>query len=79
MNVSLELRNEANGVYGRQPEDRYQRLLLVGADHIDDLEKRIELLRSLINAWADAEDEADMIRGVDLFIAYQALRKAVGR
>jgi hypothetical protein len=39
----------------------------------------IERLRALINDWADAEDEADMIRGIDLYIAYQALRKAVGR
>ena len=39
----------------------------------------IKRLRSLINAWADAEDEADMIRGIDLFTAYEALRKAVGR
>jgi len=39
----------------------------------------IERLRSLINAWADAEDEADMIRGFDLFTAYESLRKAVGR
>jgi hypothetical protein len=39
----------------------------------------IEHLRSLITAWADAEDEADMIRGIDLFTAYEALRKAVGR
>jgi hypothetical protein len=39
----------------------------------------IERLRSLITAWADAEDEADMIRGIDLFTAYEALRKAVGR
>jgi hypothetical protein len=39
----------------------------------------IERLRALINAWADAEDEADMIRGFDLFTAYESLRKAVGR
>jgi hypothetical protein len=39
----------------------------------------IERLRSLINAWADAEEEADLIRGFDLFTAYDALRKAVGR
>jgi hypothetical protein len=45
MNVSLELRNEANGVYERQPEDRYQRLLLVGADAIDDLRKENDNLR----------------------------------
>ena len=44
-----------------------------------DAADEIERLRFLVNAWADAEDEADMIRGVDLFIAYQALRKAVGR
>ena len=44
-----------------------------------DAADEIESLRSLINAWADAEDEADMIRGFDLFTAYQALRKAVGR
>jgi hypothetical protein len=55
-----------------QPPRPYIRL-------IDDSIIEIERLRSLINAWADAEDEADMIRGVDLFIAYQALRKAVGR
>jgi len=39
----------------------------------------IERLRALIAAWADAEDEADMIRGIDLYTAYEALRKAVGR
>jgi hypothetical protein len=39
----------------------------------------IERLRALINDWADAEDEADMIRGFDLFTAYKSLRKAVGR
>jgi hypothetical protein len=41
--------------------------------------KEIERLRTLITEWADAEDEADMIRGIDLFTAYEALRKAVGR
>lgn len=40
MNVSLELRNEANGVYDRQPEYRYQALLLAGADVIDDLKRK---------------------------------------
>ncbi len=79
MNVALELRNEANGVYDRQPEDRYQRLLLVGADYIEDLEKRVKRLHELITAWADAEDEADMIRGIDLYTAYEALRRVVGR
>jgi hypothetical protein len=44
-----------------------------------DAADEIKRLRVLINAWADAEDEADMIRAVDLFIAYQALRQAVGR
>jgi len=39
----------------------------------------IERLTKLIAAWADAEDEADMIRGIDLYTAYEALRKAVGR
>lgn len=38
----------------------------------------IERLRSLIIVWAEAEDEADMIRGIDLYTAYEALRQAVG-
>jgi hypothetical protein len=45
----------------------------------DELRGEIERLRALINQWADAEDEADMIRGIDLYVAYEALRKAVGR
>lgn len=78
MNVSLELRNEANGVYGRQPEDRYQRLLLVGADYIDDLEDQIKRLRLLINEWVDADDDPEDIDGV-YHAAWLNLRKAVGR
>jgi hypothetical protein len=85
MNVALELRNEANGVYERQPEDRYQRLLLVGADHIEDLEERVERLRSLITAWADAQDAQRETKPTSLrwwtdkFDAELALRKAIGR
>lgn len=78
MNVSLELRNEANGVYGRQPEDRYQRLLLVGADYIDDLEDQIKRLRLLINEWVDADDDPEDIDGV-YHAAWLNLRRAVGR
>lgn len=78
MNVSLELRNEANGVYGRQPEDRYQRLLLVGADYIDDLEDQIKRLRLLINEWVDADDDPEDVDGV-YHAAWLNLRKAVGR
>jgi hypothetical protein len=78
MNVGLELRNEANGVYGRQPEDRYQRLLLVGADYIDDLEDQIKRLRLLINEWADADDDPEDVNGV-YHAAWLNLRRAVGR
>lgn len=78
MNVSLELRNEANGVYGRQPEDRYQRLLLVGADYIDDLEDQIKRLRLLINEWVDADDDPEDVDGV-YHAAWLNLRRAVGR
>ncbi len=45
MNVALELRNEATGVYGREPEYRYQMLLLTGADRIEALEEQVKLLR----------------------------------
>jgi hypothetical protein len=78
MNVSLELRNEANGIYGRQPEDRYQRLLLVGADYIDDLEEQIKRLRLLINEWVDADDDPNDIDG-PYHAAWLNLRRAVGR
>ena len=37
-----------------------------------------ELVAAVV-AWCDAEDEVDMIRGIDLFTAYEALRKMVGR
>ena len=51
----------------------------LGLHKYDIVADEIKRLRSLITAWADAEDEADMIRGIDLFTAYEALRKAVGR
>lgn len=93
MNVALELRNEANGVYGRQPEDRYQRLLLVGADYIDDLEERVERLRrevaetvavtqqltQLVTEWVDVQPgRTKTDMDRRISIAYD-LRKAVGR
>ena len=45
MNVALELRNEATGVYGREPEYRYQLLLLTGADRIEALESQVRQLK----------------------------------
>lgn len=42
MDIVKELRNEADGTYGRQPDGRYQRLLEGAAYEIEKLEKRIK-------------------------------------
>jgi hypothetical protein len=74
MNVAKELRNEADGTYGRQPEDRYQRLLLVGADAIDDLEARVNALRAELarekRVKAMLWDQIDLLKSEAKELAY---------
>ncbi len=58
MNVALELRNEATGVYGREPEYRYQMLLLTGADRIEALEEQVKQLRQSVVISANEHSES---------------------
>lgn len=48
------------------------------ADGIEFLKAEIDSLRSLINAWADADDDPEDVDGV-YHAAWLNLRKAVGR